>query len=154
MLVDVEEWGQVIIIGMLTRYARTQFVNPNAVNNNKKTEEQHGSGDENDIELKLKGNEVTLDQDHRLLLRNTKPLLQSRNASVSPLADNFKIMYNAPLPTGCHGCGTTLLPPSSFIRTYSGWKISYSFIAIASGDTNTSSQLRCINVCEQKGMFP
>ena len=24
VLVDIEEWGQVIIIGMLTRYARTQ----------------------------------------------------------------------------------------------------------------------------------
>lgn len=26
-----------------------------------------------------------MDPDHRLLLRNTKPLLQSRNAAVSPL---------------------------------------------------------------------
>jgi len=30
LLVDVDEWGQVIIINMLTRYARTQFTNPNA----------------------------------------------------------------------------------------------------------------------------
>lgn len=30
LLVDVEEWGQVIIINMLTRYARTQFIDPNA----------------------------------------------------------------------------------------------------------------------------
>ena len=29
LLVDVEEWGQVVIINMLTRYARTQFLNPN-----------------------------------------------------------------------------------------------------------------------------
>ncbi|PRD34080.1 UNVERIFIED_CONTAM: AP-3 complex subunit beta-1 [Trichonephila clavipes] len=29
LLVDVEEWGQVIIINMLIRYARTQFVDPN-----------------------------------------------------------------------------------------------------------------------------
>lgn len=29
LLVDVDEWGQVIIINMLTRYARTQFVDPN-----------------------------------------------------------------------------------------------------------------------------
>ncbi|MGH0180542.1 UNVERIFIED_CONTAM: hypothetical protein FKN15_022332 [Acipenser sinensis] len=28
MLVDVEEWGQVLIINMLTRYARTQFLDP------------------------------------------------------------------------------------------------------------------------------
>ena len=30
LLVDVEEWGQVVIINMLTRYSRTQFLNPNA----------------------------------------------------------------------------------------------------------------------------
>ena len=30
LLVDVEEWGQVVIINTLTRYARTQFLNPNA----------------------------------------------------------------------------------------------------------------------------
>ena len=29
LLVDVEEWGQVVIINMLSRYARTQFINPN-----------------------------------------------------------------------------------------------------------------------------
>lgn len=29
LLVDVDEWGQVMILNMLTRYARTQFVNPN-----------------------------------------------------------------------------------------------------------------------------
>ena len=29
LLVDVEEWGQVVIINMLTRYIRTQFINPN-----------------------------------------------------------------------------------------------------------------------------
>lgn len=29
LLVDVEEWGQVIIMNMLTRYARTQFGDPN-----------------------------------------------------------------------------------------------------------------------------
>ena len=29
LLVDVDEWGQVLIINMLTRYARTQFIDPN-----------------------------------------------------------------------------------------------------------------------------
>lgn len=28
LLIDVEEWGQVVIINMLTRYARTQFISP------------------------------------------------------------------------------------------------------------------------------
>lgn len=29
LLVDVEEWGQVVIINTLTRYCRNQFINPN-----------------------------------------------------------------------------------------------------------------------------
>ena len=29
LLVDVEDWGQVAIISMLTRYAHSQFANPN-----------------------------------------------------------------------------------------------------------------------------
>ena len=29
LLVDVEEWGQVVILNMLTRYGRTQFADPN-----------------------------------------------------------------------------------------------------------------------------
>ncbi|KAM8719248.1 hypothetical protein ACLKA7_011890 [Drosophila subpalustris] len=128
LLVDVDEWGQVIIINMLTRYARTQFVDPNP-------DEEHGqidgldgdappnerfydessnsssddeaSSDDDDTQIKGKGkakgkannsnsnvnnnekdndNDNTssyhIDLDHRLLLRQTKPLLQSRNASV------------------------------------------------------------------------
>lgn len=37
LLVDVDEWGQVIIINMLTRYARTQFADPNKYVNLLKT---------------------------------------------------------------------------------------------------------------------
>lgn len=29
LLVDIDEWGQVAVIHMLTRYARTQFIDPN-----------------------------------------------------------------------------------------------------------------------------
>jgi AP-3 complex subunit beta len=29
LLVDVDEWGQIVILNMLTRYARTQFIDPN-----------------------------------------------------------------------------------------------------------------------------
>lgn len=28
LVMDVDEWGQVVILSMLTRYARTQFPNP------------------------------------------------------------------------------------------------------------------------------
>ncbi|KAM9814583.1 AP-3 complex subunit beta-2 isoform 13-T13 [Syngnathus typhle] len=94
LLIDVEEWGQVVIINMLTRYARTQFLNPN-INENLLEEgcdkTFYGSdGNDDDEEDKDKGEAAALakrkpyvmDPDHRLLLRNTKPLLQSRNAAV------------------------------------------------------------------------
>ncbi|XP_029009245.1 AP-3 complex subunit beta-2 isoform X3 [Betta splendens] len=98
LLIDVEEWGQVVIINMLTRYARTQFLNPNI---NESLLEEGGSGektfygsddeedeDEEEKEKKAetaamaKRKPYVMDPDHRLLLRNTKPLLQSRNAAV------------------------------------------------------------------------
>ncbi|KAM4553411.1 AP-3 complex subunit beta-2 isoform 4-T4 [Fundulus diaphanus] len=100
LLIDVEEWGQVVIINMLTRYARTQFLNPNI---NESLLEEGGGGEktfygsdedeDEDDEEKEKEKKVeaaamakrkpyVMDPDHRLLLRNTKPLLQSRNAAV------------------------------------------------------------------------
>ncbi|XP_017292518.2 AP-3 complex subunit beta-2 isoform X3 [Kryptolebias marmoratus] len=100
LLIDVEEWGQVVIINMLTRYARTQFLNPNI--NESLLEEGSGGDktfygsdedeDEDDDEKEkekkaeaaamAKRKPYVMDPDHRLLLRNTKPLLQSRNAAV------------------------------------------------------------------------
>lgn len=41
LLIDVEEWGQVVIINMLTRYARTQFLNPNINVSKKHTHTGH-----------------------------------------------------------------------------------------------------------------
>ncbi|XP_061589894.1 AP-3 complex subunit beta-1 isoform X2 [Cololabis saira] len=84
LLVDVEEWGQVVIISMLTRYARTQFVSPwkeDAVFD----ENSEGVFYNSDSEDKKDQDETKpyiMDPDHRLLLRNTKPLLQSRNTAV------------------------------------------------------------------------
>ncbi|CAM4734004.1 unnamed protein product [Leuciscus chuanchicus] len=92
LLIDVEEWGQVVIINMLTRYARTQFLNPNV--NESLLEESgerafYASDDDDEDEDKKaeaaalpKRKPYVMDPDHRLLLRNTKPLLQSRNAAV------------------------------------------------------------------------
>ncbi|NWW23236.1 AP3B1 protein, partial [Falcunculus frontatus] len=85
LLVDVEEWGQVVIIHMLTRYARTQFVSPWKIDEvvDEYSENNFYASDEEQKEKdqKLKST-YTMDSDHRLLLRNTKPLLQSRNAAV------------------------------------------------------------------------
>ncbi|XP_060116042.1 AP-3 complex subunit beta-2 isoform X2 [Heteronotia binoei] len=91
LLIDVEEWGQVVIINMLTRYARTQFLSP--TQNESLLEENaekafYGSEEEDSKDEKaepaslVKRKPYVMDPDHRLLLRNTKPLLQSRNAAV------------------------------------------------------------------------
>uniref|UniRef100_A0A667X807 AP-3 complex subunit beta n=1 Tax=Myripristis murdjan TaxID=586833 RepID=A0A667X807_9TELE len=77
LLVDVEEWGQVVIISMLTRYARTQFTSPWKENNEKAF---YDSEEEKKDQVEAKP--YVMDPDHRLLLRNTKPLLQSRNTAV------------------------------------------------------------------------
>uniref|UniRef100_A0A0R3RPX4 AP-3 complex subunit beta n=1 Tax=Elaeophora elaphi TaxID=1147741 RepID=A0A0R3RPX4_9BILA len=53
-IVDVDEWGQVVMIGLLTRYARSQFVAPTDA----------------------------IDPDLTLLLSSCRPLLQSRNYAV------------------------------------------------------------------------
>ncbi|XP_036787818.2 AP-3 complex subunit beta-2 isoform X1 [Manis pentadactyla] len=94
LLIDVEEWGQVVIISMLTRYARTQFLSP--TQNESLLEENPekafygseedeakgaGSGEASSAALPARKPYV-MDPDHRLLLRNTKPLLQSRSAAV------------------------------------------------------------------------
>ncbi|XP_076356504.1 LOW QUALITY PROTEIN: AP-3 complex subunit beta-2-like [Tachypleus tridentatus] len=84
VVVDVEEWGQLVIIQMLTRYARTQFTDPNKHNSLEEVEdksfyesdESDGKNQENRQKL------YVMDPDHRMLLRNSKPLLQSRNAAV------------------------------------------------------------------------
>uniref|UniRef100_A0A674NDM9 AP-3 complex subunit beta n=1 Tax=Takifugu rubripes TaxID=31033 RepID=A0A674NDM9_TAKRU len=73
LLVDVEEWGQVVIISMLTRYARTQFTSP---------WKEVCNSDSEDKKEQAQNKPYIMDPDHRLLLRNTKPLLQSRNTAV------------------------------------------------------------------------
>lgn len=58
-LADVDEWGQVVMIGLLTRYARTQFTSPCDA-----------------------GHEEALDPDHSLLILSARSLLSSRNNAV------------------------------------------------------------------------
>ncbi|KAG9341171.1 hypothetical protein JZ751_019610, partial [Albula glossodonta] len=91
LLIDVEEWGQVVIINMLTRYARTQFLNPNMnesllEESGEKafygSDEEEGKDEKAEAAALAKRKPYVMDPDHRLLLRNTKPLLQSRNAAV------------------------------------------------------------------------
>ncbi|KAL7980032.1 hypothetical protein Chor_001300 [Crotalus horridus] len=101
LLIDVEEWGQVVIINMLTRYARTQttystskyllllfsdgqesLLEENAEKTFYGSEEEDAKDDKAKSTPLAKRKPYVMDPDHRLLLRNTKPLLQSRNAAV------------------------------------------------------------------------
>ncbi|RKP37219.1 Clathrin/coatomer adaptor, adaptin-like protein, partial [Dimargaris cristalligena] len=59
MLIDTDEWGQIAIVNLLLRYART-----------------HDIDDNHPAKLQY------LDEDHALLLRSFWPLLQSDNAAV------------------------------------------------------------------------
>jgi len=103
LLVDVEEWGQVTLLNMLTRYARTQFIDPN-IGLDFPCEEKgfyENSEDEEENEKIIIEEEkikpYKMDPDHRLLLRSTKPLLQSRNASVV-MATSQLYWHLAPKP--------------------------------------------------------
>lgn len=99
LLIDVDEWGQVVIINMLTRYARTQFLDPNRKSDDQdkkdsdNDEENEEDQDEDDYDRKFgqfnRAPTNNLDPDHRLLLRVTKPLLQSRNSAVCILKRRF-----------------------------------------------------------------
>ncbi|KAG9266009.1 AP-3 complex subunit beta-1 isoform X2 [Astyanax mexicanus] len=84
LLMDVEEWGQVVIINMLTRYARTQFVSPWKEDGefDENSEKAFYDSDEEKKEGAGQKKPYVMDPDHRLLLRSTKPLLQSRNTAV------------------------------------------------------------------------
>ncbi|CAF0877310.1 unnamed protein product [Adineta steineri] len=86
LLVDIDEWGQVTVLSMLTRYARSQFVDPNKTFEDEKKafyeDETEKNDDEDEEEDSLDKKTYVMDSDHRLLLRCTKPLLQSRNSAV------------------------------------------------------------------------
>ncbi|OBZ82141.1 AP-3 complex subunit beta-2 [Choanephora cucurbitarum] len=120
MLGDCDEWGQMSILGVLLRYGRNQFLNPNPKGEDESrvapkkkpttttarvgksfyssdsSEEDQDDHDAKEIE------EVDLDVDHELLLKSCAPLLQSRNSGVvlavaklyyylAPVADAEKI---------------------------------------------------------------
>jgi AP-3 complex subunit beta len=64
ILADVDEWGQVGLLSLLTRYARVMLSKPLVSGDGEYTKE--------------------IDQDLRLLLTSAEPLLQSRNPAVGP----------------------------------------------------------------------
>ncbi|KJA26226.1 hypothetical protein HYPSUDRAFT_198985 [Hypholoma sublateritium FD-334 SS-4] len=82
ILVDLDEWGQVELMELLLRYARTMLVRPQTNLSERGGEEKHG--DEEEIEKDLK-----------LLLDSVEPVFQSRNPAVV-LAATKVFFYGAP----------------------------------------------------------
>ncbi|KAF7625922.1 AP-3 complex subunit beta [Meloidogyne graminicola] len=89
-LADIDEWGQIVMIGLLTRYARTQFLAPfdidSPIRHNIKNKISNASDNNDDQSYEdnqlYKTKFQTLDPDHNLLLVAVRPLLQSRNPAV------------------------------------------------------------------------
>eukprot|EP00658_Telonema_sp_P-2_P008389 TRINITY_DN1315_c0_g1_i10.p1 TRINITY_DN1315_c0_g1~~TRINITY_DN1315_c0_g1_i10.p1 ORF type:complete len:1075 (+),score=344.84 TRINITY_DN1315_c0_g1_i10:244-3468(+) len=94
MLVDMDEWGQIVLLNLLLRYGRTQFLNPvkpkkpekvtDGKKKKKKKEKSFYSDDdsEDDPDFDDDYDDYMLDEDHKLLLKCAQPLLQSRNSGV------------------------------------------------------------------------
>lgn len=100
-LVDSDEWGQVVLLHMLLRYARTQFKNPDAAKptaeekdkakDEKKAKKaaakdsddsDDSSSSDSDDEIANLGDSISMDSDHRLLLNSVRPLFMSLNRAV------------------------------------------------------------------------
>lgn len=105
----MDEWGQMAALAILTPYARSQFLDPSpesvatreakkkadaaaaaaanpadaaAGDDATKKDKAKNDDDDDDDELQLNVDAGELDPDHRLLLRSTLPLLQSRSNAV------------------------------------------------------------------------
>eukprot|EP01133_Synstelium_polycarpum_P016718 gene16718-19872_t len=108
LLADFDEWSQVITINILTKYARSQFRCPDSAINDKGTSKQQQkkktafySDDEDEDESAPKKvvdsyDSEEIDLDHRLLLKSTLPLLQSRSNAVV-MAVSSLYYYIAPV---------------------------------------------------------
>lgn len=89
ILIDVDEWGQVYLLNLLLRYARTMLPKP--------TVSQDGESAEEEV-----------DPDLQLLLGSSKALFQSKNAAVrAPLIPT--VIPPADISLGGACCRTRLL---------------------------------------------
>ncbi|XP_068622405.1 AP-3 complex subunit beta-2 [Battus philenor] len=84
LLADVDEWGQLALLNVLTVYAKTCFPDPNEENysSDDSADKPFYDSDSSGSGNGAKSSSPSLDPDLRLLLRAAKPLLQSRNAGV------------------------------------------------------------------------
>ena len=98
VLVDVDEWGQVNLVELLTRYARTMLPKPS-------------------IETGMEGQGVELDKDLELLLRSMEPLLQSRNHAVRHTCFVLKFSTHSYI-----GCARYFKGDILFRTSFRSWK--------------------------------
>ena len=82
LLIDVEEWGQLSFLQVLTSYSRTQFLGIIILINIPLLYFHDFSYEYLNINYLAPQNGKKLDPDHRLLLTAATPLLQSRNSAV------------------------------------------------------------------------
>ncbi|KAL0820861.1 hypothetical protein ABMA28_005530 [Loxostege sticticalis] len=85
LLADVDEWGQLALLNVLTVYCKTCFPDPNTENYSSDSDTDkpfYESDSDEPSSPKRHSTSPSLDPDHRLLLRAAKPLLQSRNSGV------------------------------------------------------------------------
>ncbi|KAI5630650.1 non-SMC mitotic condensation complex subunit 1 domain-containing protein [Phthorimaea operculella] len=85
LLADVDEWGQLALLNVLTVYAKNCFPDPNHETYSSDSDSDkpfYDSDSEGGTPKKRPSSSPSLDPDHRLLLRAAKPLLQSRNSGV------------------------------------------------------------------------
>lgn len=163
LLADIDEWGQIVTIGMLTRYARTQFTDPGKEVNNiqtvlsEKKEKKAKKPKKKDKGLKFfnddssEGEEedeeeysdeesddeyADLDPDHRLLLTASLPLLKSRNTGVS-LISSFAQQL------GCHCSRFSVFLLGSITRKTKSCEIVGPNCSKSSGNSICRSRKHC-----------
>ncbi|KAJ8099637.1 adaptin N terminal region-domain-containing protein [Lipomyces tetrasporus] len=93
MLADIEEWGQVCVLDMLTRYVRIYVPKGRMVK--KPNDKFYSDDEENEKEVEKEQEEFVIDPDLEMLLAAAKPLLQSRNSAVVLAVVN---LFNALVP--------------------------------------------------------
>lgn len=98
LLVDADEWGQVVALEILIRYARAMLEKPENSGNiepttaaKSKNQKQATNGSSKDVEDEESEEQDELDPDIELLLHCAIPLFQSRNSAV--VLGNVKLFY-------------------------------------------------------------
>ncbi|QDZ23674.1 subunit beta of clathrin/coatomer adaptor AP-3 complex [Chloropicon primus] len=146
MLVDMDEWSQVAALNLLHRYARANFVDPNkgktqgtkqvSMESSPKVESvDNFYGDDDSSSKIVEDSEVSsrpenlITEDHRLLLRCTWPLLQSRNSAV--VMATVALQFDFAPSYEHHRCGKALMFCMRSTRSASEYVILHSVASFA-----------------------